>query len=148
MNRYLSLAAFLVLTVGGGAVIGLWTGPDAWYASLVKPSFNPPNWVFAPVWTTLYVMIAVAGWRLWQRARASFAMKLWWGQLALNFVWTPVFFLGHALGPAFAIIVLLLGAILAFIAAARPVDRVAACCSCPMPSGCPSPRCSTDRCSS
>ncbi len=126
MNRYLSLAAFLVLTMGGGAVIGLCAGPDAWYAGLAKPSFNPPNWVFAPVWTALYAMIAVAGWRLWHRARTGAAMALWWGQLALNFAWTPVFFLGHALALAFAVIVLLLGVILVFIAAVRPVDRAAA----------------------
>ena len=52
------LIAFIALVLGGGTAIGLATGPDAWFAALAKPSFNPPNWVFAPVWSTLYVMLA------------------------------------------------------------------------------------------
>ncbi len=102
MRRYLALAAFIALVLGGGTLIGLTVQPDGWYAALNKPSFNPPNWVFAPVWSTLYVMIGVAGWLVWQRDWRSRMMAAWVGQLALNFIWTPVFFGLHAPAAALA----------------------------------------------
>lgn len=126
MNRYVSLFLFLVLTVGGGLLLGVLTGPGAWYADLAKPSFNPSGWIFGPVWTALYVMIAVAGWRVCQYDRGGWPMKLWWVQLALNFLWTPVFFGAHRIGLAFVVILLLLAAILAFTAAAWRQNRLAA----------------------
>jgi tryptophan-rich sensory protein len=126
MNRYVSLMLFIVLVLGGGLVLGFLTTPGEWYAGLVKPSFNPPAWLFGPVWTVLYVLIAIAGWRVWQRDRTGWPMKLWWTQLALNFLWTPVFFGAHQLGLALVVILLMLAAILAFIATAWRLDRVAA----------------------
>jgi len=126
MPRLVSLTLLLVLVVGGGLAIGFLTAPAEWYAGLAKPTFNPPNWVFAPVWTVLYVLIAVAGWRSFERDRGGFAMKLWWGQLALNFFWSPVFFAAHWVGLALIVILVLFVVILAFIAAAWRQDRVAA----------------------
>lgn len=126
MNQRLALLLFVVLVLGGGLAIGWLTPPDAWYAQLTKPAFNPPGWVFGPVWSVLYVLIAVAGWRVWRRDRSSAAMWLWWTQLALNFLWSPTFFAAHRIGVAFAVILLLLAAILAFIATAWRQDRVAA----------------------
>ncbi|MGD9814700.1 MAG: TspO/MBR family protein [Hyphomonadaceae bacterium] len=126
MRNGLSLAAFLALMLGGGTAIGFLTLPGDWYAGLEKPTFNPPNWIFAPVWTTLYVLIAVAGWRIWVKARSSAAMLLWRAQLALNFAWSPVFFGAHQIGAALAIIVALFAAILLFIANAWRHDRSAA----------------------
>ena len=126
MKRYLSLAAFLTLTVGGGAAIGVFNIPGDWYAGLQKPSFNPPNWLFGPVWTLLYVLIGVAGWRIWRRDRRSVLMKLWWVQLVLNFLWSPVFFGVQSIGGAMAIILALLAVIVAFIATALREDRIVA----------------------
>jgi benzodiazapine receptor len=126
MNRFGSLILFLVLVVGGGLVIGFLTAPGDWYAGLAKPSFNPSAWVFAPVWTVLYVLIAVAGWRTFERDRTGWPMKLWWAQLLLNFLWSPVFFAAHRIGLALLVILLLLVAILAFIAASWRQDRLAA----------------------
>ncbi|HLW26851.1 MAG TPA: TspO/MBR family protein [Kiloniellales bacterium] len=127
-----SLLLFLVLVVGGGLVIGTLTAPDAWYRALNKPTFNPPGWVFGPVWTVLYVLIAVAGWRLWRRNRigsglkdGSLSMRLWWLQLALNFGWSPLFFSAHLLGLAFLVVALLLLAIIAFIVTTWRQDRIA-----------------------
>ncbi|MFZ5782546.1 MAG: TspO/MBR family protein [Pseudomonadota bacterium] len=102
-----SLAAFIALALGGGTAIGLLTGPDAWFAALEKPGFNPPDWVFAPVWSVLYLMIGIAGWLVWRRAPRSLAMALWGLQLGLNFLWPPVFFSLHQIPLALAIVALM-----------------------------------------
>jgi benzodiazapine receptor len=126
MNRYVSLVAFLALTLGGGLALGFLTAPGEWYAGLAKPSFNPPAWLFGPVWSLLYVLIAISGWRMWQHGRKSMAMTLWWAQLVLNFAWTPIFFAAHQIGVAFGVILLMLVAILAYIATGWRQDRLAA----------------------
>ena len=126
MRRYLTLALFLVVVLGGGTLIGLMTLPGDWYAGLTKPPFNPPNWVFAPAWTLLYVLIAIAGWRTWQRDPRGAAMAVWFFQLALNFTWSPVFFGAHRPGAALVIVIALLAAIIVFIVLRQPRDRIAA----------------------
>lgn len=123
---WLALAGFVVLVVGGGVAIGVLATPGGWYASLIKPSFNPPNWIFGPVWTALYVMIAVAGWRTWRRNAVGSPMMVWWVQLILNFCWSPAFFGLRQMGLALVIIVALLAVILAFIALSWRRDRIAA----------------------
>jgi tryptophan-rich sensory protein len=126
MRARLVLVFFLLLVLGGGLALGWLTAPGEWYAALAKPSFNPPAWVFGPAWTTLYVLIAIAGWLVWQRDRGGLPMKLWWAQLVLNFAWTPVFFSLHQVGAALAVILALLVVILAFMASAWRLDRTAA----------------------
>jgi tryptophan-rich sensory protein len=126
MNRILPLILFLALVIGGGLAIGFLTVPGAWYAALAKPSFNPPNWLFAPVWTTLYVLIAVAGWRIFLRDARGVPMRLWWVQLVLNFGWSPTFFAAHEIDLALVVVLMLLLVILAFIITAWRQDRVAA----------------------
>ncbi len=126
MTGRVAIVPFILLVVGGGLLIGFLTAPGPWYEALAKPSFNPPNWLFGPVWTILYVLIAIAGWRLWQRERSGAAMKLWWLQLVLNFLWSPVFFGLEQIGLALLVILALLATILAFLAAAWNLDRVSA----------------------
>lgn len=126
MNRYLVLAGFLLVTVGGGLAIGFVTRPGAWYAALVKPSFNPPNWIFGPAWTVLYVLIAVAGWRVFEREPGSAATAVWAVALALNFLWSPVFFGAQRPEAALAVVAMLLAAIVVFIALAWRIDTAAA----------------------
>ena len=125
MSRFLPLLLFLILTVGGGALIGTANTPGEWYAALEKPVFNPPNWVFAPVWTLLYVLIGVAGWRIWSKVRTGGAMTAWWLQLGLNFLWSPVFFTLQSPSVALLVIVALLAAIVAFIVLSWNRDRIA-----------------------
>ncbi|MBS0523905.1 MAG: tryptophan-rich sensory protein [Proteobacteria bacterium] len=120
-----ALILFVALVLGGGLAIGYATAPGEWYRQLVKPSFNPPAWVFAPVWGVLYVLIAIAGWRVWRKGASGGAMKLWWLQLGLNFLWSPVFFAAHRIGLALLVILLLLAAIMAFIGLAWRQERVA-----------------------
>jgi translocator protein len=126
MRRVGALILFIALVLGGGLLIGFLTVPGEWYAGLAKPAFSPPSWLFAPVWTVLYLLIAVAGWRTWQGAPGGWPMKLWWGQLILNFLWSPVFFAAQEIGLALAVILLLLATILAFIVPAWRQDRAAA----------------------
>lgn len=115
MPARLSLALFLALSVFGGIAIGMSNPPDAWYAALNKPVFNPPNWLFGPVWTVLYVVIGVVGWRTWRQGPNSRAMKLWWAQMALNFAWSPLFFSAHRMDLALLVILSMLVTINAFI---------------------------------
>jgi len=125
-SHHLALILFLLLVVGGGIAIGYLTAPGDWYAGLAKPSFNPPNWVFGPTWTILYVLIAVAGWRVWRKESGGWTMRLWWMQLVLNFLWTPVFFGAHRIGLALVVILLLLSVIVAFIASSWRQHRASA----------------------
>jgi tryptophan-rich sensory protein len=127
------LMVFLAASVGGGLAIGFFTLPGEWYARLEKPSFNPPNWIFGPVWTVLYIMIGVAGWRLWRlgettsRAALAFVpVQIWIAQLALNFLWSPTFFRAHRIDLALIVIACLWMTILAFILRARKYDKWAA----------------------
>jgi tryptophan-rich sensory protein len=90
-----------------------------WYRTLQKPSFSPPNWLFGPVWTCLYVMIAIAAYLVWQRRNDSSFYKatrtVYFVQLLLNFLWSIVFFWMHQILGALIIIVLLLASIVVLI---------------------------------
>ncbi len=120
------LVLFIVLALGGGTLIGLTNMPGAWYETLAKPPFNPPNWVFGPTWTVLYIMIGIAGARIFARDARSGAMGAWWAQLALNFAWTPVFFTLQRPDFALAVIVPLFLSIVVFLLLSWRRDRLAA----------------------
>jgi benzodiazapine receptor len=117
---------FIAIVATVGAVIGVNNVPDAWYTALDKPPFNPPNWIFAPVWFTLYVLIGIAGARTFLRAASSPAMLLWAGQMVLNWAWSPTWFSLHLLWPALAIIITILALIVLFIAQTWKTDRISA----------------------
>jgi len=125
MSDALVILVFLVVVIGGGLSIGYATRPDGWYVGLAKASFNPPNWIFAPVWTLLYVLIAIAGARTFERG-TDIGFALWMAQLVLNFAWSPVFFRLHRPGAALAIVAALLAVIVAFIAQRWQADNVSA----------------------
>lgn len=104
-------------------------GPGEWYRALSKPEWNPPNWIFGPVWTTLYLMMGIAAWRVWRRggfAANARPLGLFLAQLVLNAAWTPIFFRFHLLGWALAEILLLWAFIAATIAAFFRRDKPAA----------------------
>jgi len=124
MSKILSYILFIGFVVGAGLLAGLTNMPGDWYQSLQKPFFNPPSWLFGPVWTTLYVMIGVAGARIWQRAPKSAAMQLWFAQMAFNLMWSPAFF--GLQNPELALVVIagMLATIIAFMVKAKPIDRI------------------------
>ena len=107
---------FVAIALGGGTLIGLYNLPGEWYQGLAKPAFNPPGWIFGPVWSALYILIGIAGARTFISAPRSGAMKVWIAQMGLNFLWSPLFFGLHSPGLALIVIVVMLAAIITFIA--------------------------------
>ncbi len=126
MNKALIYSLFILLVLGIGLLIGINNIPGEWYRSLVKPPFNPPNWIFAPVWSALYIGIGIAGARTFIRQRRSAAMRLWGAQMLFNFAWSPLFFGFQDPGAAFIVIIALLVSIIAFIVASSHHDRLSA----------------------
>lgn len=109
-----------ILVAYAAAVLGGLAGPDAWYATINKPSWNPPNRVFGPVWTILFTMMGVAAWLVWSRRAetgVTLALGLFVGQLLLNALWSWLFFHWHRPDWAFAELLLLWLAILATLLA-------------------------------
>ncbi len=128
MNRELLGLIVWMLFVFAASLTGLFVSTDGWYAELNKPAWNPPNWIFGPVWTVLYIMMAVAAWRVWLKGGWSsqrVPLVLFVVQWALNALWTPLFFGLHLLGWALIEILILLLFILLTILAFRQVDRIA-----------------------
>ena len=130
----MTIASILVLLgfVGACALaasMGAVFRPGDWYERLAKPSWRPPNRLFAPVWALLYLSIAVSGWLVWRTsgfAGAALPLAIYAVQLVLNAAWTPIFFGLHRIGSAFVEIVLLWLAIVATIAVFYPVHPGAA----------------------
>lgn len=120
-----SLAVFSVLVVAA-ASSGVFFKPGEWYRALRKPSWTPPNWLFGPVWSVLYIMIAFAGWIVWTAGTGGAAMWLWALQLLINATWSGIFFGLRRMDLAFYDIVLLWLVVAGFIAAAAPISTTAA----------------------
>ena len=121
--------AYGAAALGGLAMRGRGSAKGTWYRSLDKPAFQPPSWLFGPVWTVLYGTIAYSGYRIWRAPRSperSRALALWGTQLALNAAWTPLFFGAQRPRAALADIVALDAAAGAYTAAAAQVDPTAA----------------------
>ena len=125
MNRYVKLAMFVAIVAAVALTAGQFM-PGAWYAGLAKPAWTPPNWLFGPVWSVLYLMIAVAGWLVWESEAAPSARWRWVAQLVLNGMWSPVMFGAHNITLALVVIVLMWLAIAAFIGATWRQVRTAA----------------------
>lgn len=126
--RYGSLLGFVLIT-GACGWVGAQFEPGPWHAALSKPDWNPPSQLFAPVWTTLYLLIAIAGWRVWCARPSAWtrsALALWGLQLLFNGLWSWLFFGLHQPLWALVDIVLLLVSIAGFIAVCFRHDRAAA----------------------
>lgn len=125
--RNVGALSVFVFCVVVAASTGYFFPPTGWYAGIEKPFFNPPNWIFGPVWTTLYLLMSVAAWRVWQRTGWNHrALHFWFVQIVLNALWTPLFFGLNWLGVALIEMTFLWAAILLTLLAFRKVDRLAA----------------------
>lgn len=114
--RWISLIVWLGICFAVAGVSGRWTAIEVpgWYGTLVRPAITPPNWVFGPVWTLLYALMAIAAWRVWLAAPSplrAWGLALFLAQLGLNFAWSWIFFRQHAMGTALVEVVVLWAAI-------------------------------------
>lgn len=124
------LVGFLVVCLAVSAIGGVITATSVttWYPTLDKPPFNPPDWVFAPVWTTLYILMAIAGWRVWRypsSAARRDALLIFAVQLGLNVTWSFLFFGLQQIGMALFEIVVLLAAIIVNMILFWRIERLA-----------------------
>jgi benzodiazapine receptor len=132
VESLIGLVIAVVLCFAAAGIGSLLTTPsiEGWYAALRKPAWTPPNWVFGPVWSLLYLMMAVAVWLVWNRAGfagAKVALSLFAVQLILNVAWSGLFFALQRPALAFLDLLLLWVAILATVIAFFPVSAVAGC---------------------
>lgn len=115
-SRWMSWIVFVAITFGAAAVGGWFTGTSVktWYPGLLKPAGTPPSWVFGPVWSILYLLMAIAAWLVWQERHSHnvwLPLALFFGQLLLNAAWSLIFFGLPRPGLALIEIVILLTAI-------------------------------------
>jgi benzodiazapine receptor len=129
-NPWLTFALFAGICFSIAAVGSVWTATSVrtWYVRLRKPFFNPPSWVFGPVWSVLYLSMAVSAWLVWRNAgweEPRVAFTIFFVQLGLNLAWSGLFFGLHNPGLAFIDILALLAAIVATAIAFRSFSEVA-----------------------
>lgn len=129
-KNLVSFLVFFAMCFVVSAVGGLVTASSVgdWYQSLKKPAFNPPDWLFGPVWAVLYLLMAIAGWLVWCHKQSQYreaAIAVFCIQLGLNLLWSFIFFGAKNPGLAFLEICLLLGAIAVTAVLFWRVDRVA-----------------------
>jgi tryptophan-rich sensory protein len=130
-ESWISLVPFVVVCFAAAGIGSLFTATSVktWYPQLRRPEWTPPNWIFGPVWTTLYLMMAISAWLVWRSASspgARFALTLFAIQLLLNILWSVVFFGFRLVGPAFGEILLLWMMIVATTVAFVPISLLAA----------------------
>ena len=125
-NKYLSLLILLLVTfiapVIGSYVTSVFKEP--WYSEIIQPSFNPPSWVFPPVWSTLYVMMSIAIWRVWIAFFNSRILKLYIFHLFFNCIWSIIFFGFHQIGLALINIIVILFFIIILMKEYLKIDKL------------------------
>ena len=110
-NKYLSLFLILIITFVASAIGGFTTSSfkEPWYSQIILPVFNPPSWVFAPIWTILYIVMSIAVWRVWIKYFDKKILKIYFVHLFFNSTWSIVFFGFHQIGLALLNLVIILG---------------------------------------
>ena len=109
-NKIVTFILFLIITFSASLIGGLATVTfkEPWYSLLNKPVFNPPDWVFGPVWTILYILMSVAIWRIWINYYDNKILNLYFLHLFFNMIWSIIFFGFHQIGLALLDLVLIL----------------------------------------
>ena len=109
-NKYLSLVLILFITFSASLIGGFTTSvyKEPWYSEIILPSFNPPSWVFGPVWTMLYIFMSVAAWLVWKKTSDKNLLKLYFIHLFFNAIWSVIFFGFHKVGLALIDLIIIL----------------------------------------
>jgi benzodiazapine receptor len=125
-NKYLSLFFILLITFTASLIGGFTTAffKEPWYSEIILPSFNPPSWVFAPVWTTLYFMMSIAIWKIWINSFDLKILKLYFIHLFFNGTWSIIFFGFHQIGLALINLVAILIFIIILMKIYLKVDKI------------------------
>jgi benzodiazapine receptor len=124
-NKILSFILFILATYSASAIGGFATitFKEPWYSLLIKPSFNPPDWIFAPVWTTLYLMMTIAIWSFWySKNRDMKTVYIYLIHLIFNTTWSIVFFVFHKITLALIVLVILILLIIVLIVRFKRVN--------------------------
>ena len=114
-NKILSFILFFLITYSASVIGGLATVSfkEPWYSLLIKPNFNPPDWIFAPVWTTLYLMMTIAVWTFWHsKNRDMNTVYIYFIHLIFNTTWSIVFFVFHKIFLALLVLIILIALII------------------------------------
>ena len=126
-NKFLSFVLFFIITysasfIGGMATISF---KEPWYSQLVKPNFNPPDWIFAPVWTTLYLMMTLAIWFFWHSKNKDInTIYIYFIHIVFNTTWSVVFFALHQIFLALIVLLILIFLIIILILRFKRVNIV------------------------
>ena len=125
-NKYLSLVIILLVTfiapmIGSYATA---TFKEPWYSEIILPSFNPPSWVFAPVWSTLYLLMSIAIWKIWKNSFNTRILKIYFIHLFFNSTWSIVFFGFHLIGLALVNLIIILIFIIFLMKEYLMVDKI------------------------
>ena len=125
-NKYLSLFLILLITFIASAIGGFTTTSfkEPWYSEIILPNFNPPSCVFAPVWTTLYIMMSIAAWKIWINYFNLKILKLYFIHLFFNATWSIVFFGFHLIGLALINLIIILFFIILLMKKYLKIDKI------------------------
>ena len=126
-NKFLSFLLFALITYSASAIGGMATisFKEPWYSLLIKPSFNPPDWIFAPVWTTLYLMMTIAIWIFWHsKGRNMNTVYIYFIHLIINTTWSVVFFIFHKIFFSLIVLITLIFLIIIIIIRFRRVNVI------------------------
>ena len=128
-NKFLSFILFAIITYSASAIGSLATigFKEPWYSMLIKPSFNPPAWIFGPVWTTLYLMMTIAIWVFWHSKNKNMnTIYIYFIHLIFNTTWSVVFFVFHNMVLAFLVLIILIALIINLILRFKRVKMLSA----------------------
>ena len=125
-NKYLSLIIILIITFIAPMIGGYVTTSfkEPWYSQIILPVFNPPSWVFAPVWSTLYFLMSIAIWKVWVTSFDSKILKIYFLHLFFNSTWSLVFFGFHQIGLALINLIIILAFIVFLMRAYFKINKI------------------------
>ncbi len=125
-NKYISLILILIVTFAASAIGGFTTSSfkEPWYSEIILPSFNPPSWVFGPVWTTLYVFMSIAVWKVWSVKKDKKILKIYFLHLFFNAIWSVIFFGFHNIGLALVNLIIILFFIILLMRIYHKINKI------------------------